>query len=91
MELVDSAYIIKVLGISRKTLYRMLKDGRFPQPHGTGKMRRWQKAELDTYLRIYTSSTLDECLERFDEIYDCAKRNSKCRSSRIKKQIMEKA
>ena len=35
-QFVDMAFITRLLGVSDKWIYRLIKDGLFPKPHQTG-------------------------------------------------------
>ncbi len=41
LELIDSKEMQRLFGITRKTLYRMVKDGRLPAPTRIGSANKW--------------------------------------------------
>lgn len=76
----DAAQVSERLRVAKRTLTRMTKDGRFPTPHGKGKMLRWLDQEVDAYMIFFTKSTqpipvLDEA--RLAEIKTCADKAAK--------------
>jgi predicted DNA-binding transcriptional regulator AlpA len=41
LELLDTKEMQRIFGITRKTLYRMVKDGRLPAPTRIGSSHKW--------------------------------------------------
>lgn len=48
---VDAAGLASLLGISTRTLARMVKNGDVPPPVAMGRLRRWNPADVDQALR----------------------------------------
>lgn len=79
-KLIDSTQVATKLGIAKRTLERMRQDGRFPQPHGQGKLMRWLEEEVDAYIIFYaklsnkisSSKLIDK--NRLIEIKKCAEK-----------------
>jgi excisionase family DNA binding protein len=49
--LVDAAGLASLLGISTRTLARMVKNREIPPPVAMGRLRRWNPADVDEALR----------------------------------------
>lgn len=48
---VQKKEVLKALGISSPTLYRLIRDGLFPKPIKIGsKMSRWMESDIQEYL-----------------------------------------
>jgi excisionase family DNA binding protein len=50
-QLVDAAGLASLLGISTRTLARMVKSGEIPRPVEMGRLRRWNPTDVDEALR----------------------------------------
>jgi excisionase family DNA binding protein len=48
--LVDASELASILGISTRTLARMVKKGDIPQPLAVGRLRRWNPDAVNTAL-----------------------------------------
>ena len=47
----SSAEVAKLIGISKATLYRRMREGGFPRPlKFSSNLNRWDRAEIDAYL-----------------------------------------
>lgn len=49
-QFVDMAFITRLLGVSDKWIYRLIKDGLFPKPIKLGRSSRWLQSEVETWL-----------------------------------------
>lgn len=49
--LVDMKFITKFTGLTDKWFYKLIQDGRFPKPVKFGRSSRWQKSEIEAWLR----------------------------------------
>lgn len=49
--LLDTAGLASLLGVSTRTLARMVKNGDIPQPLAIGRLRRWNPLVIDEALR----------------------------------------
>jgi excisionase family DNA binding protein len=49
--LVDAAGLASLLGISTRTLARMVKNGEIPAPVAMGRLRRWNPSDVEAALR----------------------------------------
>ncbi|MBS7698689.1 MULTISPECIES: helix-turn-helix domain-containing protein [unclassified Chelatococcus] len=50
-ELIDGAEVCRVLGISRSSLWRLVRDGVFPRPIAlSAQTRRWRREDLAKYI-----------------------------------------
>lgn len=50
-QFVDMAFITRLLGVSDKWIYRLIKDGIFPKPIKLGRSSRWLKSEVEAWLQ----------------------------------------
>ena len=57
------------LGISRPTLWRLVRSGEFPHALRVGGQPRWSRAQLDAYLSKKGSET-DRAVTRARELYE---------------------
>lgn len=46
--------VIAVVGVSRPTLYRMIKNGAFPKPLKQGCISSWPSSQVQTYIQGLT-------------------------------------
>ncbi|MBS7702666.1 helix-turn-helix transcriptional regulator [Chelatococcus asaccharovorans] len=50
-ELIDGVEVCRVLGISRSSLWRLVRDGMFPRPIAlSAQTRRWRREDLAKYI-----------------------------------------
>lgn len=45
-QFVDMTFITRLLGVSDKWIYRLIKDGIFPKPIKLGRSSRWLQSEV---------------------------------------------
>ena len=50
--------VIRLTGISRSTLYQLMKSGRFPKPEKLGKLALWKLSEVDRFISDPTNYTV---------------------------------
>ncbi|WP_370602822.1 helix-turn-helix transcriptional regulator [Escherichia coli] len=50
-QFVDMAFITRLLGVSDKWIYRLIKDGIFPKPIKLGRSSRWLQSEVEAWLQ----------------------------------------
>lgn len=50
-QFVDMAFITRLLGVSDKWIYRLIKDGLFPKPIKLGRSSRWLQSEVEAWLQ----------------------------------------
>ncbi|HGU9884004.1 helix-turn-helix transcriptional regulator [Citrobacter freundii] len=50
-QFVDMAFITRLLGVSDKWIYRLIKDGLFPKPIKLGRSSRWLPSEVEAWLQ----------------------------------------
>lgn len=55
--LLDTAGLASLLGVSTRTLARMVKNGHIPQPLAIGRLRRWNPLVIDEALRLKSKET----------------------------------
>ncbi|HED1792860.1 TPA: AlpA family transcriptional regulator [Citrobacter amalonaticus] len=48
---VDMAFITRLLGVSDKWIYRLIKGGIFPKPIKLGRSSRWLQSEVEAWLQ----------------------------------------
>ncbi|MGJ7221184.1 helix-turn-helix transcriptional regulator [Morganella morganii] len=49
--LVDMKFITTLTGLTDKWFYKLIQNGQFPKPIKLGRSSRWQKSEVDTWLK----------------------------------------
>ena len=56
-QLVDMAFITKLLQMTDKWMFKLIKDGAFPKPIKLGRSSRWLQSEVEAWLqaRIHES------------------------------------
>ncbi|CAM3469669.1 AlpA family transcriptional regulator [Yersinia entomophaga] len=50
-QFVDMAFITKLLKMTDKWLYKLIKDGLFPKPIKLGRSSRWLQSEVEIWLQ----------------------------------------
>ncbi|ELY5930149.1 helix-turn-helix transcriptional regulator [Cronobacter turicensis] len=50
-QFVDMAFITRLLGVSDKWMYRLIKDGVFPKSIKLGRSSRWLQSEIESWLQ----------------------------------------
>ncbi|ECH9836841.1 helix-turn-helix transcriptional regulator [Morganella sp. B601] len=50
-QFVDMAFITRLLSVSDKWIYRLIKDGVFPKPIKLGRSSRWLQSEIESWLQ----------------------------------------
>ncbi|MBZ6561583.1 AlpA family phage regulatory protein [Klebsiella pneumoniae] len=50
-QFVDMAFITRLLSVSDKWIYRLIKDGVFPKPIKLGRSSRWLQSEVESWLQ----------------------------------------
>ncbi|AHK20253.1 AlpA family protein [Yersinia ruckeri] len=50
-QFVNMAFITRLLGVSDKWIYRLIKDGAFPKPIKLGRSSRWLQSEVEAWLQ----------------------------------------
>ncbi|KAB0676002.1 helix-turn-helix transcriptional regulator [Aureimonas leprariae] len=53
--LLTTSDIVRLIGISRVTIWRLEKGGTFPKPIVIGKSKRWQRADVAAFLDAHKS------------------------------------
>ena len=61
-QFVDMAFITRLLGVSDKWIYRLIKDGLFPKPIKLGRSSRWFKSEVETWMQQRITQSRPESL-----------------------------
>ncbi|AYD42596.1 MULTISPECIES: helix-turn-helix transcriptional regulator [Yersinia] len=49
--LVNMTFITRLLQMTDKWIYKLIKDGAFPKPIKLGRSSRWQKSEVEAWLQ----------------------------------------
>ena len=44
------------LRVCRTQIWRMINDGRLPEPLRVGRLRRWRESDIDTWIRDLTAA-----------------------------------
>ncbi|MGL4214423.1 MAG: helix-turn-helix transcriptional regulator [Morganella morganii] len=57
--LVDMKFITQFTGSTDKWFYKLIQDGQFPKPIKLGRSSRWQKSQVEAWLR----ARIDESCE----------------------------
>lgn len=50
-QFVDMVFITRLLHVSDKWIYKLIKDGAFPKPIKLGRSSRWLKSEVENWLQ----------------------------------------
>lgn len=50
-QFIDMAFITKLVGMTDKFMYKLIKDGSFPGPIKFGRSSRWRKSEVEVWLQ----------------------------------------
>lgn len=50
--LIDARAVARLLGCSRRHLYRLTEQGRFPRPVKLGRLSRWPQDQVDEWIRL---------------------------------------
>ncbi|ELY6244202.1 AlpA family transcriptional regulator [Citrobacter youngae] len=50
-QFIDMAFITRLLGVSDKWIYRLIKEGIFPKPIKLGRSSRWLQSEVEAWLQ----------------------------------------
>ncbi len=50
-QLVDMAFITKLLQMTDKWMFKLIKDGAFPKPIKLGRSSRWLQSEVEAWLQ----------------------------------------
>ncbi|EKN4874354.1 AlpA family transcriptional regulator [Yersinia enterocolitica] len=50
-QLVDMAFITKLLQMTDKWMFKLIKDGTFPKPIKLGRSSRWLQSEVEAWLQ----------------------------------------
>ena len=50
-QFVDMVFITRLLGVSDKWIYRLIKEGLFPKQIKLGRSSRWRKSEVGAWLQ----------------------------------------
>ncbi|ATZ12758.1 helix-turn-helix transcriptional regulator [Erwinia amylovora] len=50
-QFIDMAFITNLLQMTDKWLYKLIKDGIFPQPIKLGRSSRWLESEVEAWLQ----------------------------------------
>lgn len=50
-QFIDMAFITKLLQMTDKWVYKLIKDGMFPKPIKLGRSSRWRQSEVETWLQ----------------------------------------
>ena len=66
--LMRTADILALTGLSRSTIYRLVKDGQFPAPIKIGKSIRWRTADVERHIASLPAGRAADVLD--DEIAD---------------------
>ncbi|EKK3999125.1 AlpA family transcriptional regulator [Cronobacter sakazakii] len=50
-QFIDMEFITRLLGVSDKWIYRLIKEGIFPKPIKLGRSSRWLQSEVEAWLQ----------------------------------------
>ncbi|HHH1313951.1 helix-turn-helix transcriptional regulator [Yersinia enterocolitica] len=50
-QFIDMAFITKLLKMTDKWVYKLIKDGMFPKPIKLGRSSRWLQSEIESWLQ----------------------------------------
>ncbi|HCT7898481.1 TPA: AlpA family transcriptional regulator [Enterobacter cloacae] len=59
-QFIDMAFITRLLGVSDKWIYRLIKDGLFPKPIKLGRSSRWLQSEVEAWLQARIDASRGE-------------------------------
>ena len=59
--LIKTRDVLTILGVSRSTLYNMIRIGTFPPPLKQGMHSRWLKSDADMYLKARVADCESVC------------------------------
>ena len=51
-QFIDMAFITKLMQMTDKWVYKLIKDGKFPKPTKFGRSSRWLKSEVEAWLQV---------------------------------------
>lgn len=72
LEMVGSDEVLSILGVSRTTLWRYIKEGTFPTPVKIGKIMRWQRRVVNQWLVDHGADISDWEVTRRRDIEELA-------------------
>lgn len=49
-EMLQVSEVAAVCGISQSSVWRLVREGKFPQRHKIGRMARWRRSDLEAWL-----------------------------------------
>lgn len=61
-QFLSMAFITQLTGLTDKWFYKLIQDGKFPQPIKFGRSSRWLKSEVESWIRqkIYDSRKTED-------------------------------
>ncbi len=59
-QFIDMAFITRLLGVSDKWIYRLIKEGIFPKPIKLGRSSRWLQSEVEAWLQARIDASRGE-------------------------------
>ena len=51
-QFIDMAFITKLMQMTDKWVYKLIKDGKFQKPTKFGRSSRWRKSEVEAWLQV---------------------------------------
>ena len=54
---IDTAEVMTRIGISRFTIWKMVKNKQFPEPRKVGKLNKWLESDIERYIAGPANST----------------------------------
>lgn len=51
--LININEVSEIMGIKKSTIYKKIKAGNFPPGRTDGRLRRWDRAEVEAFSRLY--------------------------------------
>jgi len=51
-EMVEMKDVVKLFGVSRRTIYKWIENTNFPRPSKIGHKNFWKKSEIEAYIEL---------------------------------------
>ncbi len=56
MKLISQTELVERLGVGRTTVFRMMRDGRLPEPISVGRSKGWTTDQIDEFISTIQNS-----------------------------------